>query len=109
MAKFCPLFSSSTGNSIYIGGGDDSLLIDAGMTAKQLEQSLYSIGVDADSIRSIFITHEHNDHIKGLKVFSKKHKVRAIMTEGTYKALSEAGALENVEEAVVITPEGVSN
>jgi phosphoribosyl 1,2-cyclic phosphodiesterase len=77
------------------------------MTAKQLEQSLYGIGVDADSIRSIFITHEHNDHIKGLKVFSKKHKVRAIMTEGTYKALSEAGALENVEEAVIITPEGV--
>ena len=81
MAKFCPLFSSSTGNSIYIGGGDDSILIDAGMTAKQLEQSLFGIGVDADSIRNIFITHEHSDHVKGLKVFTKKHKVISFISE----------------------------
>ena len=56
MAKFCPLFSSSTGNSIYIGGGDDSILIDVGMSAKQTETALWNIGVDADSVRNIFIT-----------------------------------------------------
>lgn len=107
MAKFCPLFSSSTGNSIYIGSGDDSLLIDAGMTAKQLEQALWNIGADADNISNIFITHEHNDHVKGLKVFSKKHKIRAVMTQGTYEALSRTDALENVEECCIITPDGV--
>jgi phosphoribosyl 1,2-cyclic phosphodiesterase len=107
MAKFCPLFSSSNGNSIYVGSGDVSLLIDVGMTAKQIEQSLYNIGVDADSVSNIFITHEHSDHIKGLKVFSKKHKVRAFMTEGTYRALSEDDVLENVEECCVVTPDGV--
>ncbi len=107
MAKFCPLFSSSNGNSIYIGGGDESLLIDVGMTAKQIEQALYNIGVDADSVKNIFITHEHNDHVKGLKVFSKKHKVRAFMTEGTYEALSQSDALDNVSECCVINPDGV--
>ncbi len=107
MAKFCPLFSSSTGNSIYIGGGDDSILIDVGMTAKQIEQSLWGIGVDADSIRNIFITHEHSDHVKGLKVFTKKHKARVFMTAGTYEALAKTDALDNVSECKIITDDGV--
>ena len=106
MAKFCPLFSSSTGNSIYIGAGDESILIDVGMSAKQLELSLHNIGVDADSIKNVFITHEHSDHIKGLRVFSKKHKIRAFMTQGTYEALSEENDLENVEECCIISPDG---
>lgn len=106
MAKFCPLFSSSTGNSIYIGGGDESILIDVGMTAKQTEQALWNIGVDADAIRNIFITHEHSDHIKGLKVFTKKHKARVFMTEGTYQALVKTDALDNVDECKTITPDG---
>lgn len=106
MAKFCPLFSSSTGNSIYIGGGDESILIDVGMTAKQTEQALWNIGVDADSVRNIFITHEHSDHIKGLKVFTKKHKARVFMTEGTYQALVKTDALDSVDECKIITPDG---
>lgn len=106
MAKFCPLFSSSTGNSIYIGGGDDSILIDVGMTAKQMDEALWRIGVDGDSIRNIFITHEHSDHIKGLKVFTKKHKSRVFMTGGTYEALTKTDALDNVSECCIITPDG---
>ncbi len=107
MAKFCPLFSSSTGNSVYIGGGDDSILIDVGMTAKQMDEALWRIGVDGDSIRNIFITHEHSDHIKGLKVFTKKHKARVIMTGGTYEALTKTDALDNVAECSIITPDGI--
>lgn len=107
MAKFCPLFSSSAGNSVYIGGGNDSLLVDVGMTNKQLEEGLWGIGVDADNVKNIFITHEHNDHIKGLKIFTKKHKARVFMTEGTYAALTKTDALDNVEECSLITPEGV--
>ena len=107
MAKFCPLFSSSTGNSVYIGGGDDSILIDVGMTAKQMDEALWRIGVDGDNIRNIFITHEHSDHIKGLKVFTKKHKARVIMTGGTYEALTKTDALDNVAECSIITPDGI--
>ncbi len=101
MAKFCPLFSSSTGNSIYIGGGDDSILIDVGMTTKQIDGALWNIGVDADSVKNIFITHEHSDHIKGLKVFTKKHKSKVFMTQGTYDALSKTDALDNAEVEVI--------
>ena len=107
MAKFCPLFSSSGGNSIYIGGGENSILVDVGMTAKQIEQALFNIGVDADSISDIFITHEHTDHVKGVKVFTKKHKARLHMTAGTYDALVKTDALDNAHECCIIQPEGV--
>ena len=65
MAKFCPLFSSSSGNSIYIGCGENGVLIDVGVSAKRTDEALHNIGVDPDSISAIFITHEHYDHESG--------------------------------------------
>lgn len=106
MAKFCPLFSSSGGNSIYIGGGENSILIDAGMSAKQTETALNNIGVNPDSISDIFITHEHNDHIKGIKVFTKKHKVKLHMTAGTYEALIKTDTLDNATDCNIISSDG---
>lgn len=105
--KFCPLFSSSGGNSVYIGSGDDSILIDIGMSCKQTEQALWNIGADADSVRNIFITHEHSDHIKGIKVFTKKHKARLHMTAGTYEALTKTDALDNAAECCILSPDGI--
>lgn len=107
MAKFCPLFSSSGGNSIYIGAGDSSILIDIGVSAKRTEEALRRIGVDADSVRDIFITHEHSDHVKGIKVFTKKHRARLHMTAGTYEALAKTDALDNAAECCIISEDGV--
>ncbi len=106
MAKFCPLFSGSTGNSTYIGSGSDGILIDAGVSAKALEQSLWRIGVNTENIKNIFITHEHNDHIKGLRMFTKKFPCRVFMTNGTFEALSRTGALENAKECIIIPESG---
>lgn len=107
MAKFCPLFSGSSGNSTYIGSGSDGILIDAGVTAKALEQSLWRIGVNTENIKNIFITHEHGDHIKGLRVFTKNHPCRVFMTQGTLEALSEKNDLDNAKECVIIPENGV--
>lgn len=107
MAKFCPLFSSSGGNSVYIGGGDRSILIDIGVSAKRTEQALWQIGVDANSIQDIFITHEHSDHIKGIKVFTKKHRARIHLTEGTYEELAKTDILDNAAEICIMPSEGV--
>ena len=89
MAKFCPLFSSSSGNSIYIGCGESGVLIDVGVSAKKVETALYGIGVDPDSVNAIFVTHEHSDHISGLKVFAAKHCIRVISLEKTLEYLEE--------------------
>ncbi len=106
MAKFCSLFSGSSGNATYIGSGSDGILIDAGVSARALEQSLWRIGVNTENVKNIFITHEHSDHVKGLRVFTKKFPCRVFMTEGTYSALSETDALQNAEECIVMSENG---
>ena len=72
MIKFCPLFSSSKGNSIYIGTPTGGVLIDAGKSCRQIETALNNIGVSPDSIQAVFVTHEHSDHIKTLDALTKK-------------------------------------
>ena len=93
MAKFCPLFSSSSGNSIYIGSGEDGVLIDVGLSCKRTEKALYNIGVAPESVKAVFITHEHSDHISGLKVFASKYNIPAYATEGTISALEQNGTV----------------
>ncbi|MDR1805421.1 MAG: MBL fold metallo-hydrolase [Clostridium sp.] len=102
MFKFSPLFSSSSGNSIYIGGTEGGILVDAGMSAKQTELALWDIGVDAKSLRAIFVTHEHNDHIKGLRVLAKKHRLPVYGTEGTLAALEDMGIADGSFECRVL-------
>lgn len=75
MAKACQLFSGSSGNSIYIGGASGGVLVDIGVSAKRCEFALNRIGVDPKSIKGIFVTHEHHDHVSGVRVFASKHKI----------------------------------
>lgn len=87
MAKFCPLFSSSSGNCIYIGTSDGGILIDAGVSAKRITSALDSIGVSPESIGAIFITHEHSDHVNGLRVFAGSRNIDVYASAGTLGAL----------------------
>lgn len=89
MAKLCPLFSGSQGNSYYIGSAGKGILIDIGKSAKQIENALKENDIDIKDIISVFITHEHTDHIKGLKVFCSRYKIPAYSSKGTISALRE--------------------
>ena len=102
MARFCSLFSSSSGNCTYIGTSSANILIDIGVSAKRAEEALRCIGVDPDDIDAVFITHEHTDHISGIRVFASKHNVKIYATPGTLAAMDKAGALsaKNVYDAV---------
>ena len=106
MARFCSLFSSSCGNSTYIGSGGGGLLIDAGVSAKQISLKLDCIGVSPADIGAIFITHEHSDHVKGLRVFASKNKIPIYATEGTLNALVAAKVIELTADLHVIGAEG---
>lgn len=93
MARFCSLFSSSSGNATFLGTAKSGVLIDAGVSAKRLTQSLADRQIDIGSLQGIFVTHEHSDHIKGIRVFASRYHIPVYATEGTLVGLEEAGVL----------------
>ncbi len=93
MSKVCQLFSGSTGNSTYIGCGSGGVLVDAGVSFKRLTAALDEIGVDPKSLQGIFLTHEHTDHIAGVRVFASRFGIPVFGSQGTMCALEEQGIL----------------
>lgn len=73
--KFCVLSSGSKANVTLVEAAGSRILIDNGLSCKQLEIRLGGIGVDPSSIEAILVTHEHSDHIHGVPTFSKKYRV----------------------------------
>ena len=107
MVRVCPLCSSSSGNSIYVSSGRTGILVDAGNTAKQLEILMRENQIDISTINAIFVTHEHSDHIKGLRVFASKYGIKIYASKGTMECLSELGVLNGKFTYDVITPNGI--
>lgn len=89
MSRICPLFSGSTGNSTYIGTQNGGILVDAGASFKGLCNALERAGGSFEEIKAIAVTHEHTDHIKGIKTFLNKTKASLVASSGTVKALRE--------------------
>jgi phosphoribosyl 1,2-cyclic phosphodiesterase len=87
MIGFCPLASGSKGNSIYLGTKETKILIDAGISGKQIKLRLDQIGVDISEINAVLITHEHLDHIEGLKVLSNKYNIPVFANSETAKGI----------------------
>lgn len=87
MIKYSILASGSTGNSIYAGNGEKNILIDAGLSGKKIEEGLSKIGVNPSDLDGIFITHEHDDHIKGVGVLSRRYKIPLYANEKTLESL----------------------
>lgn len=105
MAKICQLFSGSSGNSTYIGCGNGGILVDVGVSAKRMTEALVGIEVDPASLKGIFITHEHTDHVSGLRVFATRHHIPVFGPEGSMMALEESGHLEGVDGYILDMPQ----
>ena len=93
MARFCPLYSSSSGNCTYIGTSQGGILVDIGVSAKKTTEALAEIGVSPEDIKAIYITHEHTDHIRGLKVFAGRHQMDVYASNGTAQAMCDMGII----------------
>ena len=84
MVRVCTLYSGSSANCTFIENDGKAILIDAGAGVKKTGQALSSIGSSYDDIEAIFITHEHSDHIAGLKTILKYHeRIPVIANEKT--------------------------
>jgi phosphoribosyl 1,2-cyclic phosphodiesterase len=95
MAKISVMFSGSRGNSTYISSGNDALLVDAGVSAKQILTALEQRMFDVSKLRGIFITHAHTDHISGLRVLLKKLNLPVYASKETLGALILEGAFSS--------------
>ena len=91
---FCPLYSGSSGNALFVQYGQTRLLIDAGKTGKCLFSALEAIGVDPKTLNAVLVTHEHSDHISGAGVLCRKLKIPVYATEATWHAMDrKVGAI----------------
>src|SRR6185503_12113833 len=81
------LGSGSRGNATFIKTDRVRLLIDAGMSRKEIAKRLAFIGEDPDGIDAVLITHEHSDHAGGLKVLLKELQIEAFLSPGTIRAI----------------------
>ena len=84
--KVCVLGSGSKGNCTYIESGSTRILIDAGFSGKEIERRLAAIGRCAEALTAILVTHEHNDHIAGVGVLSRRYGLPVFINNGTYQA-----------------------
>lgn len=94
MARICPLFSGSSGNSTYIRDDNGAgFLIDAGVSFKRINEALTAAGGDFESLLGVAVTHEHSDHIAGLSVLLKRHKIPLYASKETLLTLERAGVI----------------
>lgn len=77
------LNSGSNGNCYYIGNNTEAVLIDAGISCRETEKRMKILGLSMSTIKAIFISHEHTDHIKGVESVAEKHNLPVFITAAT--------------------------
>lgn len=84
MIRFASLGSGSKGNGTLVECGETRVLVDCGFLLREAEQRLSRLGVLAESLSAILVTHEHADHIGGVSRLARKHHIPVWMTAGTF-------------------------
>jgi len=85
--KLCVLASGSSGNCTFIGTEKTRILIDAGLSARKTAERLAQIGERVEDINAICLSHEHSDHIAGIRVLQKTHGIPVYANAGTFEAI----------------------
>lgn len=80
---FASLNSGSNANCYFVGDAKNAVLIDAGLSCKETLKRLQQMKLQTSTIRAIFISHEHTDHIKGVEVLSRKLQIPVFISEAT--------------------------
>lgn len=80
------LNSGSNGNCYYVGNGKEGILVDAGISCREIEKRLKRLRLSVKTIKAIFITHEHGDHVHGVPALSRKHHIPVYITQRTQQS-----------------------
>jgi phosphoribosyl 1,2-cyclic phosphodiesterase len=118
MVRMTVLASGSKGNSTVISSSRTRLLVDAGLSCREIFKRMKAAGEEIESLDAILVTHEHQDHVQGLSVTARKLGIPVYFTEATHRAwmrwmtprkrLTYADWLEQQKAAVAAGKEPVS-
>jgi len=95
--KVCILASGSSGNATYVASGATAMLVDAGLSARQIAQRLGAIGVDIGTIRGVCVSHEHDDHIRGIRVLHNRHGMALYANAGTLEGVNRDPRMQGLQ------------
>ena len=98
--KLCSIASGSSGNCIFVGSSRTNLLVDAGVSAKKIENGLNGIDIHPESLEGILITHEHSDHISGLGILARRYHIPIYATSETIGAIRRIKAIGEIDESL---------
>jgi phosphoribosyl 1,2-cyclic phosphodiesterase len=86
MVRFTVLASGSKGNSTVVSGGNTRILVDCGLSCRELFRRMKLAGEEPETLDAIIVTHEHSDHVNGISVTARKLGIPVYFTEGTHRA-----------------------
>jgi phosphoribosyl 1,2-cyclic phosphodiesterase len=79
------LNSGSNGNCYYVGNHREAVLIDVGISCRETEKRMKHVGLSMKTVKAIFVSHEHGDHIKGVSTLANKYSLPVYITSTTAK------------------------
>ncbi|MBC5638488.1 MBL fold metallo-hydrolase [Ornithinibacillus sp. BX22] len=105
--RFSVLASGSTGNAFYIESDKEKLLVDAGLSGKQMDKLFSDVHVSPSDLSGILVTHEHSDHIKGLGILARKYNLPIYANEKTWKAMEGSIGKLSLDQKFIFNREEV--
>lgn len=85
--RFAVLGSGSQGNGTLISSGDTHILVDCGFSLRETERRLARLGLSADLLSAVLVTHEHADHVHGVGLLARRYNVPVYLSRGTLRGL----------------------
>lgn len=101
--RFTVLGSGSAGNALLVCAGDCAVLVDCGLSVREVERRLGLVGCAPEAVVAVVVTHEHDDHVGSAGSFARKYGVPLHATTGT--RLAAATELDGVDDIVTVRPE----
>ena len=92
----CTLASGSKGNALYVSNGSTAILVDAGLSGKEIQRRLASRGLSAGDLSAIIVSHEHADHIHGVGVLARRFSLPVYISERTKQAAPHLGKIRDL-------------
>ncbi len=90
--RFASLGSGSQGNALIVEAGTTRVLLDCGFSVRSTCQRLARLGLQAEQLSAILVTHEHGDHLAGVFSLARRHGLTVYLTHGTYMASARRGS-----------------